>query len=77
MASNTFAGGTTDETVVFDKPINYLNIFVGTGVTFAVSLDKGENFLSLPVGFHSFFIGHVKEVQVQSSGAWQLIGVQA
>ena len=76
MASNTFAGGTTDDTIIFDKPVDYLNIFVGTGVTFALSLDKGNNFISLPAGFHSFRISAIKEVQVEANGAWQLIGVQ-
>ncbi len=77
MAANTYAGGATDGTVEFDKPVNHLNVFVDTGVTLSISLDKGTNFLSLPAGFHSFRIGPVKEVQVSADGAWQLIGVQA
>ena len=77
MAANTFASGTTDGTVVFDKPVNYLNVYVATGVTFAISLDKGENFMSMPAGFHSFRIGPVLEVQVWSDGEWEMIGVQA
>ena len=77
MAANTFASGTTDETVVFPRAVNYLNVFVAASVTFSLSVDKGENFISLPAGFHSFFVGPITEVQVQSTGAWQLIGVQA
>ena len=77
MASNTFANGTTDGTVVFDKPIDHLNVYVASGVTFALSLDKGENFMSLPAGFHSFRIGPVLVVRIESDGEWELIGVQA
>ena len=77
MASNTFANGTEDGTVTFDKPIDHLNVYVASGVTLAISLDKGQNFMSLPEGFHSFRIGPVSEVQIQSDGEWELIGVQA
>lgn len=77
MAANTFANGTSDGTISFDKPVNYLNIYVASAVTFAISLDKGANFMSLPEGFHSFRIGAVREVRVQSDGEWELIGVQA
>ncbi len=77
MAANTFAGGVGDDTFTFDKPINHINVFVATGVTFAISVDKGANFMSLPVGFHSFRIGTITEIQVQADGEWELIGVQA
>ena len=77
MAANTFASGTTDSTVSFDKPVDYLNVYVASGVTFAISLDRGENFMTLPEGFHSFRIGPVREVQIEADGNWDLIGVQA
>jgi hypothetical protein len=77
MAANTHAGSTSDDTVIFDKPINYLNVFVASGVTFSLSLDKGINYITLPAGFHSFRVGTVAEIRVQSDGAWQMIGVQA
>jgi hypothetical protein len=77
MAANTFFDGTTDDTAVFDRPVNHLLIFVSTGTTFSFSLDRGESFMTLPAGFHSFPIGAVSEVHVQSTGAWQLIGEQA
>ena len=77
MAANTFANGTGDDTVTFDKPIDYLNVYIASGVTFAISLDRGQNFMSMPDGFHSFRIGPVTEVQIQSDGEWELIGVQA
>jgi len=78
MAANTFASGTAGGTVVFDKPVSYLNIYVAAGVTFAISLDRGANFISMPDDwFHSFKVGLITEVQVQADGIWQLIGVQA
>jgi hypothetical protein len=77
MAANVFASGSASDTITFDKAVNYLNVFVDSGVTFSLSLDKGANFITLPSGFHSFVIGSVKEVRVQSDGVWQLIGVQA
>ncbi|GAF93977.1 unnamed protein product [marine sediment metagenome] len=77
MAANTFANGASDGTVIFDKPVAHLNVFIASGVTFAISLDKGMNYLSMPAGFHSFRIGHISEVRVQANGVWELIGVQA
>jgi len=76
MAANYFSSGTTDKTITFNKAVSYLNIFVGSGVTFSFSLDT-INYMTLPAGFHSFPVGLIKEVRVTSSGAWQLIGVQA
>lgn len=78
MAANTFASGTTSGAEVkFDRPINHLNIHVETGVNFSFSLDSGQNYMGLPVGFHSFKVGNVSKVIVAADGAWQLIGVQA
>lgn len=77
MAANMFASGSGDDTVLFEKAVDYLNVFVDTGATFGLSLDKGENFITLPAGFHSFRIGPTKEIQVTSDGDWQLVGVQA
>ena len=77
MASNNFASGTGGAVVKFDKAIDHVNVYVATGVTFAISLDKGTNFLKLPVGFHSFKVGPLKELHIQASGEWQLVGVQS
>lgn len=77
MAVNIHASGTTDGTIEFDRPVGYLNVFVGSGVTFSLSLDLGENYITLPAGFHNFPIGPVSEVQVQANGAWQLVATQA
>ena len=77
MAANVFVGGIQDETLVFDRAIGHLNVFVAVAVTFALSLDKGENYLRLPEGFHSFPIGPVYEVWVKADGEWSMIAIQA
>jgi hypothetical protein len=79
MAANIFASSddTPNGEVNFDKPVDYLNIFVNTGVACAISLDKGANYLTVPSGFHSFRIGPTKSILVQADGVWQLIAVQA
>jgi len=76
MAANTFANGTSGAVVKFDKPVCHLNVYIDAGVTFAISLDKGANYLTLPAGFHSIKIGPVKEVQIDADGIWELVGVQ-
>ena len=77
MSSNIFASGTEDDTIEFGRSVSHINIYVDTGVTLSISLDKGQNFMTLPAGFHSFDIGPVFEVQVQADGAWQMIAVQS
>lgn len=81
MASNTFANGSADATITFDKPIGHLLISIDAGADFSFSIDKGANYMDLPAGgangqFYSFPVGAIKEVRVQASGSWQLIGVQ-
>ncbi len=78
MSANTFfSGDSQEEKLVFDRPVCYLNIFITAGATFAFSLDDDEQFMSLPAGFHSFRIGAVTTIYVQSDDVWQLIGVKA
>ncbi len=76
MAANTSFSGTSDKTMEFDRPVNYLLVSVASGVTFSLSLDKVV-YMTLPTGFYSFSVGPTTEVRVQASGAWQLTGVQA
>lgn len=77
MAANTHASGTADATVTFSRPVDYLLVFVSTGTTFTLSLDKGANYITIAAGFHSFKVGATDEVRLTSTGAWQLVGVQA
>lgn len=76
MAANQSFSGSSDDTIEFARPVNYLNISVESGVTFSFSLD-GSVYLELPSGFHSFSIGATDTVHISSDGAWNLIGVQA
>lgn len=82
MASNTFASGSSDATIVFDRPIAHLLISISAAGTFSFSIDKGQNYMDLPAGgasgqFFSFPVGSITEVRVQADSAWQLIGVQS
>ena len=80
MASNYHHNCTavvTEELFWFPKPIGHLNIFVDTDVTFEISLDDGENFLTVPPGFNSMPVSPIKSVVITSDGAFSLIGVQA
>ena len=77
MAANYFDGGTTGKTVNFDRFVNYLTVFVASGVTFTMSLDSKGNHITIPAGLHSFVVGAIKTIEVTSTGAWQINGVQS
>jgi hypothetical protein len=77
MACNIYAEGTANDTVKFDRAVNYLNVRVATGVTFLISLDYGLTFITIPAGFYSFHVGLINEIQVHANGSWQLYAVQA
>lgn len=78
MASNSFASGTGNGTVVFEKPVDYLIMYVDTSVTCSISFDDGANYITVPDDWlHTFRIGPVKQLLIQSDGAWSLNGVQA
>lgn len=78
MASNYHinGGAVTDKDFSFAKPVNNINIFVGSGVTFTISFDGGENFLTIAPGSISMPVGPVKNLVITSDGAWSLLGVQ-
>ena len=78
MASNYHIteSGAVDSGYTFDKAVGHLNVTVQTGVVFTVSLDGGENYLTLPVGFSSMPVGPIKTIQITSDGAFSLVGVQ-
>ena len=76
MSSNYYASGVEYEEITFDRPVNYINIFVSTGNTASLSVDRGQNFITITAGFHSFAIGSVDEIVVSGTGAWQILAVQ-
>lgn len=79
MAANIYASNsdTPNGEINFLRAVDYLNVYVATGVTFSLSLDEGEHYLTLPPGFNSFKIGPTKKILVSSTGVWELIAVQA
>lgn len=79
MAANVFIDHNTDGygAFTFTKPVDYLNVNVEEGVLFEFSLDGGENFVTLPAGFHSFRIGPTFVINIRAEEGWQLLAVQA
>lgn len=79
MASNHHHAstvGVTDKIYTFPKVVGNLNVFVDSGVSFTISFDGGENFLTVPPGFTTMPVGPVKSVVITSDGAFSLVGVQ-
>jgi hypothetical protein len=79
MASNHHHASTvavTDRTYGFPKAVGNLNIFVDAGVSFTISFDGGDNFLTVPPGFTTIPVGPIKSVVITSDGAFSLVGVQ-
>lgn len=76
MAANIFKSGTGNATLSFDRAVDYININVAASVTLSLSVD-GTNYMTIPSGLHSFRIGATFSIWINSTGAWQLIAVQA
>ena len=76
MSANTSFSGTTDDTLEFERPVNYLNIGVASGVTFSFSID-GSVYIPVPPGLYGISIGATKMIFVSSDGSWGINGVQA
>ena len=75
MAANIFKSGIDNAELLFDRAVDYINLNVGTSVTFSFSPDDIE-YVTVPSGFYSFRIGATKKIYVQADGAWQIIAVQ-
>jgi len=64
--------GTGNETVTLSSPVNYITITASfNGLLF--SADKGQTFISVPSGTHSFRFGLTNQLQIQSTGQWELL----
>ncbi len=75
-SNNVGFSGSGDETIFLSSPINYITITASfQGLLFSV--DKGQTFISVPSGTHSFRTGLVTEIRIQSTATWQFIGEQA
>ena len=77
MAANYHLAGSVGTGHTFPKPVNHLNIYVDTGVTFTISFDNGTTYITVPVGLYSMPVGIVKNILVTSTGAFSIVGVQA
>ena len=79
MASNHHinGGAVAEEVLSFPKPVNYLNIFVDTGVNFRISFDGGDTFLTIPPGITGLQVGPIRGIVVTSDGLFNLVGVHA
>jgi hypothetical protein len=76
MAANIFKSGTGNATITFDRAVDYINIFVAASITCTLSVDN-VGFMTIPSGLNSFRIGPTFNLYIQSTGAWQLIAIQA
>jgi hypothetical protein len=79
MAANMHKGfGTvTNKTLTFERAIGHLNVFVASGAELQLSFDGGTSFITIPAGFNSFDVGPTTSMIATSTGAFQLLGVQA
>lgn len=77
MAANHHIEGTTGSGYIFPKPVNHLNIYVASGVTFTISFDNGNNSITVPAGLFSMPVGITTRITVTSTGAYSIVGVQA
>ena len=77
MASNIHYDGYGSDAIEFDRPVNHLNLYVGTGTTFSFSLDERNNYVTVPAGFYSIPIGATLRIDISSTGAWALVAIQA
>lgn len=74
--NNMGYSGNSDQTILFKTPINHIIIttsFAGA----LISVDRGQTFISVPSGNHSFRVGITKEIRIQSTGDWQFTAEQA
>lgn len=73
MPSNETITGTGSDTIVL-KSLPIIEIYASVQVSsMGISLDGGDNFLTLPIGWHRLPIGQVKRIMMQGSGSWQLL----
>ena len=70
--SNVGIDSSGNASLFLDSPVNYITITSEfPGLLFSV--DKGQTFISVPVGTHSFKVGITNKIMVQSNQSWQII----
>ncbi|GAG23296.1 unnamed protein product [marine sediment metagenome] len=73
MASNISFNGSSPKGIDFGKKVNILHISVQDS-PIGISLDNGQNYMTLPVGKHTLYIGIISKALINGSGTWQVIG---
>lgn len=68
--------GSGDETLILSDPVNYITITASIA-GLLLSVDKGQTFISVPSGTHSFRVGLTKDIRIQSGQDWELIAEKA
>jgi len=68
--------GYGDETFELQLPINHITISAAfSGLL--ISTDKGQTFISLGSGMHSFRVGLTNKIIIRSSSSWQFVAERA
>lgn len=70
--SNAMVSGVADGTVRFSTPTTRLIISVEKRAI-KISVDKGVNYLNLPIGVNTLSIGQIKDLRFRGIGTWHLI----
>lgn len=74
-STRSFSGqGSTN--IGFDTPINYLTVSVQKK-SIQLSVDKGQTYINLIAGVHTFRVGLTKNVRIIGTETWQFIGERA
>lgn len=68
--------GSGDETLILGAQVNHITITASI-VGLLLSVDKGQTFISIPSGTHSFRVGWTDEIRIQSEQDWEFIAEQA
>lgn len=76
MAANLMYAGTGGEEIDFGRPVGHIIVNVVTS-TISMSFDQGNNYITIPVGFHDFPIGPCTSLNIGGTGSWQLVAVQS
>ena len=76
MASNIMFSGSGSSGINFERKINLLHISVQDS-SIGISLDGGQNYMTLLIGKHTLSIGIISKALINGSGTCQKIGTHA
>lgn len=72
QAYQHFSGSAVND-IIFARPIHHL--ILTTSGTVGLSLDGGDNFMTITAGTHQFLYLHAKRIYFNGSGTWSGIGI--